>query len=91
MITRNDLLMLLSELQDNGIDTTEQFTKTVTSRELPFDVIQFINTKRELDVTKFYEYIRKSYNSKKSKLYINIMKEIDDVNEVLTTLAALNL
>ena len=91
MITKNDLLMLLSELQDNGIDTVEQFTRTVTSRELPLDVIQFINSKRQLDVNTFYEYIRKSYNDKKSKLYINIMKEIDDVNEVLTTLAALNL
>lgn len=83
--------MLLSELQDNGVDTTAQFTKTIASKELPLDVIQFINSKRELDVNKFYEYLRKSYNDKKSKLYINIMKEIDDVNEVLTTLAALNL
>lgn len=91
MITKNDLLILLSELQDNGIDTTQQFTRTITSKELPLDVIQFINSNRELDVNKFYEYIRKSYNEKKSKLYINIMKEIEDVNEVLTTLAALNL
>ena len=26
----------------------------------------------------FYEKIRKSYNSKKSNLYINIVKEIED-------------
>ena len=44
-----------------------------------------------MEVNKFYSYIRKSYNQKRSKLYINIMKEIDDVQEVLTTLASLNL
>ena len=91
MITRTDLLMLLSELQDNGIDTTKEFTRVVTSKDIPIDVIRFINSKREFEVSKFYEHIRKSYNLKKSKLYINIMKEITDTNEVLTTLAALNL
>ena len=91
MITKTDLLMLLSELQDSGIDTTKEFTKVVTSRELPMDVIKFINDKRGFEVSGFYEHIRRSYNVKKSKLYINIMKETTDVNDVLTTLAALNL
>ena len=39
----------------------------------------------------FYEKTRKNYNDKKSDLYINIVKEIDDPQEVLTTLAALQL
>ena len=91
MITKTDLLMLLSELQATGIDTTKEFTKVVTSKDLPLDVVEFINSKRGFEVSNFYEHIRKSYNSKKSKLYINIMKEITDVNEVLTTLASLNL
>lgn len=78
-------------MSDNGIDTTKEFTKVVASREIPLDVIKFINSNREMDLSKFYSYIRKSYNNKKSKLYINIMKEIDDVQDVLTTLASLNL
>ena len=91
MISKNDLLLILSEMSDNGINTTKEFTKVATSREIPLDVVKFINDNREMEVNKFYSYIRKSYNNKKSKLYINIMKEIEDVQEVLTTLASLNL
>ena len=78
-------------MSDNGINTTKEFTKVATSREIPLDVVKFINDNREMEVNKFYSHIRKSYNNKKSKLYINIMKEIEDVNDVLTTLASLNL
>ena len=91
MISKNDLFLILSEMSDNGIDTTKEFTRVATSRDIPFDVVKFINDNREMELNKFYSHIRKSYNDKKSKLYINIMKEIDDVNEVLTTLASLNL
>lgn len=91
MISKNDLLLILTELQDSGINTTKEFTKVVTSPNIPLDVIKFINDKREMEVSKFYSHIRKSYNNKKSKLYINIVKEIEDVNEVLTTLASFQL
>ena len=52
-------------------------------------VIKFINDNRLLDLMNFYEKIRKSYNQKKSNLYINIVKEIEDPSEVLTTLSAM--
>lgn len=91
MISKNDLLLILTELQDTGIDVTKEFTKVVTSSNIPLDVIQFINSNREMEVSKFYSHIRKNYNNKKSKLYINIVKEIEDVNEVLTTLASFQL
>lgn len=91
MVSRNDLILILTELQEEGIDTTEQMRKVFTSSEFPVDVIRFINENREMDINKFYTHIRKSYNQKKSKLYINIMKEIEDTNDVLTTLASLNL
>lgn len=91
MITKNSLILLLSELADQGIDTTAQISKTAMSSNIPLDVIQFINEKRELDICKFYTHLRKSYNQKKSKLYINIMKEISDPTEVVTTLASLQL
>ena len=91
MVSRNDLILILTELQEEGIDTTEQMRKVFTSSEFPVDVIRFINENREMDINKFYTHIRKSYNQKRSKLYINIMKEIEDTNDVLTTLASLNL
>lgn len=75
----------------NGFETKQQITRVLTTKAIPMDVIKFINENREMDLSKFYTHIRKSYNQKKSKLYINIMKEIEDVNEVLTTLASLNL
>ena len=40
-------------------------------------------------MARFYEKIRKSYNAKKSPLYINIVKEVDNPREVLTTLSAM--
>ena len=92
MISKNDLVLILTELSEkDGIDTTSMVTKVLTSKTIPFDVLKYINDKRELEVSKFYSHIRKSYNQKKSKLYLNIVKEIDDVNDVLTTLSSLNL
>ena len=56
---------------------------------MPIEVIKFINDNRQLDLLDFYEKIRKNYNKKKSNLYINIVKEIEEPNEVLTTLSAM--
>ena len=93
MITKDDLLLLLTELQDTGINVNNEIMKTATSSSIPLDVLKFINTKRQLDVAAFYELLRKNYNNKKSPLYKNIVR--DDVfskpTELLTTLAALNL
>lgn len=89
MISKNDLLLLLADIKSKGIDTQEETTKLLTSNTIPLDVVKFINDNRQLDLLKFYEKIRKSYNSKKSNLYINIVKEIEDTNEVLTTLSAM--
>ena len=91
MISKSDLILILTELSENGIDTSKQISKVLMSRDIPLDVVKFINDNRELEVNKFYNHLRKSYNTGKSKLYINIMKEIDDVTEVLTTLSSLNL
>ena len=89
MISKNDCYLLLADLQNKGIDTTEQINKLVSSQQLPIDVIKFINDNRQLDLAAFYEQIRKSYNQKNSTLYINIVKEIEDPTEVLTTLSAM--
>lgn len=89
MITRNDCLLLLADLEDKGIDTREAVRESLKTPEPSINVIKFINDNRQLDLAKFYEKIRKSYNNKRSSLYINIVKEIDNPNEVLTTLSAM--
>ena len=89
MITKNDCYLLLADLQNKGIDTSEPINELIKSSSIPMSVIKFINDNRQLDLAKFYEKLRKNYNNKKSNLYINIVKEISEPTEVLTTLSAL--
>ena len=89
MITKNDAILLLADLKQRGINTDTQLQELVTSQNLPLSVIKFINDNRQLDLSIFYEGLRKSYNHKKSELYINIVKEVEDTTEVLTTLSAM--
>ena len=92
MITKNDIILLLTELQDNNINVDKYLMKTMLSDSINMDALKFINDNRQLDVAKFYEVLRKNNNTKKSPLYKNIVKdELTDATEVLTTLAALNL
>ena len=89
MITREDVLLLLTELREDGVDVKEQIKRQISSQEPVIEVLKFINDNRQLDLTNFYKKVRKSYNDKKSKLYINIVKENEEIKEVLTTLSAL--
>lgn len=89
MISKNDCILLLADLDSRGFDTKEQITTLLGSTQLPLSVIKFINDNRQLDLSRFYEGIRKSYNKKSSNLYINIVKEIEEPTEVLTTLSAM--
>ena len=93
MITRRDCLLLLSELEAKGIDTTDMTKLALRTSDININVIKFINSHRQLDANAFYEKILKSYNQKKSALYKNIVTcdEADCSDSVLTTLAALNL
>lgn len=91
-ITSEDCLILLSELQDSGIDCNAYFAQVMKQSEPTIEVLQFINSHRQLEVTQFYEKLRKSYNNKRSKLYINIVRDsFEDPKDILTTLASLNL
>lgn len=90
MINKTDLILLLTELQQGGVDVKAQLQKTVASTTIPIDVLKFINKNRQLDLTTFYEKIRKSYNKKHSVLYKNIVVEnLKNPKESLTTLSAL--
>ena len=86
MITKNDCLLLLVDLKKDGVDTTEAVRELLKGNLLPS--LQLVNNHRMMDISNFYEKLRKSYNDHHSKLYINIMKELDEDNieEILTTL-----
>lgn len=89
MITRSDCILLLGDLEKNGLDTKPYLNRLFQNRNLDLTVLKFINDNRQLDVTNFYKKLRKSYNQKKSKLYGNIVKETQDPDEVLITLSSL--
>lgn len=93
MITKNDCLLLLTDIESfpnvNKDEVTLITRKLLSSSTIPLDVLKYINSIRPLEVSRFYEQLRINYNHKKSKLYKNIVKEIDDTPEVLTTLSSL--
>lgn len=93
MITKQDCLLLLTDMRSKGIDTTDKIRECVASPTVSLDILKFINDSRPLDIVEFYEKLRKSYNNKKSVLYKNIVKELDEtkITEVLTTLSSLQL
>lgn len=79
IITRQDLLQLVA-------DNTELL---ISVYKEPENVLKQIKTSNKLDIFNFYNKCRKSYNQKHSKVYINIVKEVEDPKKVLTTLSAL--
>lgn len=90
MITKTDCILLLTELETKGIDVKDNLQKAISSPSIDIDVLKFINDNRQMDLTAFYKYIRKSYNQKHSSLYKNIVsEELKDPNDSLTTLSAL--
>lgn len=93
MIAKSDIILLLSELQLKGVDVANELNLVVKSNDIPLSALKLINDNRGIDIIKFYEKLRKSYNDKKSKLYISIMKsdedKINDPKKIVTTLSAL--
>jgi hypothetical protein len=89
MITKNDCLTLLVSLEDRGINIDQQMKKLLTAKEIPIDTLKFILANRGIEVANFYEMLRKKHNQKKSPLYHNIVKEVADPEEIITTLACL--
>jgi len=88
MITKNDCLSILAKLDESGVQGVNPYMKKLlVSRSIPLEVLKFISDNRGLEVSHFYEMLRKSHNQKKSPLYTNILKEIDDPQEVITTLS----
>lgn len=88
MLQKNDLVLLLSEMQEEGIDVEKEITELVSSPSIPLNILKLVNDNRPLAVTSFYERVRKNHNEKKSDLYKNIMKETTEVDKILTTLSS---
>ena len=89
MITKNDCLTLLVSLEDKGVSIDQPMKKLLSTKEIPIDVLKFILDNKGIEVANFYEMLRKKHNQKKSPLYHNIVKEITDPEEIITTLACL--
>ena len=89
MISKNELVLLLTELEKAGVEgASKQIKDALLSKNIEFSTLKFINENRPLEIVQFYERMRKNYNNKKSPLYKNIVKDIDDVEEIITTLHA---
>ena len=92
MLQNTDLIILLSELDANNVKGAKELMPSLIGKtSISLDALKFINEHRPLDVTEFYERVRKNYNDKRSNLYKNIVREVEDSQDVLTTLHALSL
>ena len=90
MITKNDCLSILVELEDRGVAGINKYVRQLmSSKEISLEVLKFIAANRGIEVANFYEIIIKSYNEKHSNLYYNILNETDNINEILITLSSL--
>ena len=92
MLQQKDLILLLTELEEKGVEgTAQQLKSVITSKNIDLNVLKFINEHRPFEIAQFYEKLRKNHNEKKSPLYKNIVSDIEDVEEIITTLHAYSL
>lgn len=90
MITKNDCLSILVKLEDSGVPEARTYIKKlIVSKDPTIEVLKFISTNRGIEISNFYEMLRKSHNQKKSPLYTNILKDFSTTQESLTTLSCL--
>ena len=92
MLTKEDLLLLLDEIEQRGVDTHNYSYKLMLDDKIPRDILKFVNDNRPLEITAFYEMLRQNHNKRKTPLYKNLVKgEFDSPQEALITLASLHL
>lgn len=91
MITINDCILLLTDLQEMGTTDVDKYIHMqVNSNKIEKEVIDFINKNRPLDIALFYENLRRNYNQKKSKLYKEIVQvDEKEPKDVIVTLSSL--
>ena len=88
MLNKSDCMSILIKLEDKGVDINAQMKKLILAKDIPIDVLKFIAEKQGLEAVNFYDMLRKSYNNKKSKLYKNILDDInlDNICVILSSL-----
>lgn len=87
MLQKNDLILLLSDMEEHGVEGASRHIRALLgSNSVPMETLRFVNEHRPLQVAGFYERLRKSYNEGKSPLYRNIVKEISDPTDAISTL-----
>lgn len=91
MLQSNDLILLLTTMASQGVEEANEYIRRSIGRPVSMDTLKFVNSYRQLDVTKFYERLRKNHNEKKSNLYKNIVRDNLDTDEIISTLHALSL
>lgn len=89
MITKSDCMSILVKMEDQGINIDAYMKKLIVSKDIPLEVLKFINESRGLEVGNFYEMLRKNHNKKKSPLYKNIVSDLTEIPEIITTLSCL--
>ena len=64
MISKSDVVLLLTELQNSGEDVSRDIISLYKSDTIPLEILKKINSTKPLSVVRFYEKIRQSYNKK---------------------------
>lgn len=92
LIDKQDVILLLTQLREEGVDVTNHITATIKSG-VSLETLKFINDHRQMDLSAFFEKIRHSYNSNKSKLYRQLMSDYteEDTYEAICALNSLAL
>ena len=62
MISKDDVILLLTEMGDSN---KEDIMRVLKSPSIPLDILKKINDSRQLDLLRFYEKLRKSYNARR--------------------------
>lgn len=89
MLTKSDCLSILVKMEDAGIDVKNNIKELLISRDIPTKVLEFIVKNKWIEAGNFYEMLRKKHNQKKSPLYLNILKNIENEDQCITTLVCL--
>lgn len=71
MINKNDCLSLLVKLESKGVNINSYMRQLLLSKEVPLEVLRFISQNRGIEVSNFYEMLRKAI-TRKNHHYIRI-------------------
>ena len=90
MLQSNDLILILTSMDAQGVEGASAMIRSCIGKPMSqsLNALRFINEHRQLDVSRFYERIRKNHNEKRSSLYKNIVRDDIDANDAITTLHA---